>query len=251
MKEYICGRNPVYETLKARRRHIARVLVAAGTDEKGRLGEILQVAAERKLPIARVQRPQLDTLGEGHQGVALEVGGYPYASVKDILAFARKRETPLFLLVLDMIQNPQNLGTLLRSAEAVGAHGVVIPLARAAEVTPAVVHASAGASEHLLIAQANLAQVLEQVKEEAEAWVVGLEGGPGSQPYDKVRLDGALALVVGNEGEGMRPLVRKSCDLLVSLPMAGQVESLNAAVAGSIMLYKALEARARKAAEAG
>jgi 23S rRNA (guanosine2251-2'-O)-methyltransferase len=250
MKELIVGRNPVYETLRARRRHIERVLVAAGTDEKGRLGEILQTAQSYKLPIVRVQRPQLDNLGEGHQGVALEVGAYPYASVRDILAFARKRGTPLFLLILDMIQNPQNLGTLLRTAEAVGVHGVVMPLARAAGVTPAVVHASVGASEHLLIAQANLAQVLEQIKGEADAWVVGLEGGPGSQPYDAVRLDGPLALVVGNEGEGMRQLVRKSCDLLVALPMLGQVESLNAAVAGSIVLYKALEMRARKAAAA-
>jgi 23S rRNA (guanosine2251-2'-O)-methyltransferase len=227
----------------ARRRHITRILVATGAEEKGRLADSLQMAIERKLPILRVRREQLDALGEGHQGVALEVGGYPYASVKDILAFARKREEALFLLVLDMIQNPQNLGTLLRTAEAVGVHGVVIPLARAAEVTPAVVHASAGASEHLLIAQANLAQALEQVKQDAQAWVVGLEGGPDSQPYDQVRLDGALAVVVGNEGEGMRQLVRKSCDNLARIPMQGQIESLNAAVAGSIILYRALAAR--------
>lgn len=243
MKEWITGRNPVYETLMARRRHIARLMVFGGAEEKGRLSDILQIAAERKLPVLRAQRAQMDTLGEGHQGVALEVGGYPYASVKDILAFARKHEEALFLLVLDMIQNPQNLGTLLRSAEAVGVHGVVIPLARAAEVTPAVVHASAGASEHLLIAQANLAQALEQVKQDADAWVVGLEGGADSQPYDQVRLDGALAVVVGNEGEGMRQLVRKSCDNLVRLPMQGQIESLNAAVAGSIILYRAFAAR--------
>ena len=243
MKELIIGRNPVFETLRARRRHMSRLLVATGAEEKGRLSECIQIAAERKLPIVRVQRAQLDVLGEGHQGVALEVGGYPYAGMKDILAYVRKREEPLFLLVLDMIQNPQNLGTLLRTAEAAGVHGVVIPLARAAEVSPAVVHASAGASEHLLIAQANLAQALEQVKEEANAWVVGLDGGKDSQPYEQVRLEGALALVVGNEGEGMRPLVRKSCDILASLPMKGNVESLNAAVAGSIVLYRAMALR--------
>ena len=246
MKEFILGRNPVFETLRARRRHIARLLVAGGAEEKGRLADSIQIAIERKLPVLRVQRAQLDELGEGHQGVALEVGSYPYASVKDILAFVRKREEPLFLLALDMIQNPQNLGTLLRTAEAAGVHGVVIPLARAAEVSPAVVHASAGASEHLLIAQANLAQALEQVKEEANAWVVGLDGGKDSQPYDQVRLEGALALVVGNEGEGMRPLVRKSCDILASLPMKGNVESLNAAVAGSIVLYRAMALRKGK-----
>jgi 23S rRNA (guanosine2251-2'-O)-methyltransferase len=243
MKEWILGRNPVYEVLRARRRHIYRIQVAGGAEEKGRLLEILNLAAAMKLPVLKAQRQQMDLLGEGHQGVALEVGGYPYATFKDILAYARKHQEPLFMLALDMIQNPQNLGTLLRSAEAVGVHGVVIPLARAAEVTPAVVHASAGASEHLLVAQANLAQALEEVKKEAEAWVVGLEGGPGSKPYNQVRLDGALAVVVGNEGEGMRPLVRKTCDVLVSLPMQGAVESLNAAVAGSIVLYQALAAR--------
>jgi 23S rRNA (guanosine2251-2'-O)-methyltransferase len=243
MKEWITGRNPVYETLMARRRHIDRLMVAGGAEEKGRLADILQIAAERKLPVLKAKREQLDTLGEGHQGVGLEVGGYPYASVKDILAYTRKRQEPLFLLALDMIQNPQNLGTLLRSAEAAGVHGVVIPLARAAEVTPAVVHASAGASEHLLIAQANLVQAIVQAKEDAEAWVIGLEGGVGSQPYDQVRLDGPLVVVVGNEGEGMRQLVRKSCDILARLPMVGQVESLNAAVAGSIILYRALAAR--------
>ena len=243
MKEWIIGRNPVYEVLRARRRHIDRLMVAGGVEEKGRLVEILHLAASYKLPVLRVHRPQLDELGEGHQGVAIEVGAYPYAGFKDILAFARKREQPLFLLALDMIQNPQNLGTLLRSAEGTGVHGVIIPLAHAAGVTPAVVHASAGASEHLLIAQTNLAQALELVKKEAEAWVVGLEGGSGSQPYNQVRLDGPLAVVVGNEGEGMRQLVRRACDVLVSLPMQGRVESLNAAVAGSIVLYQALAAR--------
>jgi 23S rRNA (guanosine2251-2'-O)-methyltransferase len=130
----------------------------------------------------------------------------------------------------------------LRTAEAVGVHGVLIPLRRAAEVTPAVVSASAGASEHMLVAQINLAQAINELKE-AGAWVVGLEGSPQAQPVEQVRLDGALALVVGSEGEGMRDLVRKSCDVLVRLPMQGRVESLNAAVAGSVVLYLALQAR--------
>lgn len=243
MSEWITGRNPVYEVLRARRRDVFRLLVAQGAEEKGRLAEILRMAADRRVGMTRVARAALDKLGEGHQGVALETGGYPRAALADILAEARKRQQPLFVLVLDMIQNPQNLGTLLRTAEAVGVHGVVIPLARAAEVTPAVVHASAGASEHLLVAQANLALALEEMKKQAEAWVVGLEGGPGAQPYERVRLDGAMALVVGNEGEGMRPLVRRHCDVLAALPMEGKIESLNAAVAGSILLYRALEAR--------
>lgn len=245
MKEWITGRNPVYEVLRAQRRDLFRLQVAQGAEERGRLQEILRMADERGLPVTRVERQTLDRLGEGHQGVALEAGEYPYAGVQDILALARERGEALFVLVLDMIQNPQNLGTLLRSAEAVGVHGVVIPLARAAGVTSAVVHASVGASEHLLVAQANLALALAEMKEEADAWVIGLESGPKAQPYDRVRLDGALALVVGNEGEGMRQLVRKHCDVLASLPMEGKIESLNAAVAGSILLYRALEARKR------
>jgi 23S rRNA (guanosine2251-2'-O)-methyltransferase len=128
---------------------------------------------------------------------------------------------------------------------AVPSEGVCMPLARAAGVTPAVVTASAGASEHLLVAQANLAQAIERVKA-AGAWVVGLEGSPEAQPPERIRLDDPLALVVGSAGEGMRPLVRKSCDLLLALPMKGRIESLNAAVAGSVVLYLALQARRAK-----
>jgi len=242
MKEWITGRNPVYEVLQARRRHVFRLWVARGVEEKGRLRDILRLGAQRKLAIESVDRRQLDPLGENHQGVALETSAYPYSALVDILDLAEKRQQPPFVLVLDVIQNPQNLGTLLRTAEAVGVHGVLIPLRRAAEVTPAVVSASAGASEHLLVAQINLAQAINELKE-AGAWVVGLEGSPQAQPVEQVRLDGALALVVGSEGEGMRDLVRKSCDVLVRLPMQGRVESLNAAVAGSVVLYLALQAR--------
>lgn len=245
MKEWITGRNPVYEVLRARRRDVFRLWLATGVEEKGRIAEILKLAAGRKLKVERVSRGQIDGLGEAGeqaQGVAVEASAYPYAALADILEQARKRGEPLFVLVLDMIQNPQNLGTLLRTAEVVGVHGVIMPLARAAGVTPAVVHASVGASEHLLVAQANLAQSIAELKK-AGAWVIGLEGGEEAQLAHTVRLDGPLALVVGNEGEGMRLLVRKNCDVLMRLPMRGQIESLNAAVAGSVALYLALEAR--------
>ncbi len=245
MKEWITGRNPVYEVITARRRDLFRLQVARGAEEKGRLAQILRLAEERRVPIERVGRERLDSLGENHQGLALEVSGYPYSDLSEILARAEQRAEPLFVLVLDTLQNPQNLGTLLRTAEAVGVHGVLMPLRRAASVTPAVVHASAGASEHLLVAALNLAQGLEALKK-AGAWVVGLEGGPQAQAVERVRLDGPLALVVGSEGEGMRDLVRRSCDLLVRLPMVGKIESLNAAVAGSVVLYLAHQARAAK-----
>jgi 23S rRNA (guanosine2251-2'-O)-methyltransferase len=242
MREYIYCRNPVYETLCAKRRDVLLLLIAEGVQEKGRLIEILELASGRNIPIQRVPRTRLDKLSDSHQGVALEVSGYPYMGMDDILDNATQRGEPLFVLLLDTLQNPQNLGTLLRTAEAVGMHGVVIPTHRAAEITPAVVSASAGASEHMLVVQANLAQAIVQLKE-AGAWVVGLDESSESQPPSEVRLDGALAVVVGSEGEGLRPLVRQSCDFLLRLPMQGQVESLNAAVAGSVALYLAYLAR--------
>jgi 23S rRNA (guanosine2251-2'-O)-methyltransferase len=243
-KEWISGRNPVYEVLQARRRHIFRLLVAQGVEEKGRISDIIRMAAKINIPIERVPRQRLDSMGENPQGVALQTNEYPYSTLPDILKQAQKRQEPLFVLLLDVLQDPQNLGTLLRTAEVVGIHGVVIPANRAAGVTPAVVHASSGASEHVLVAQGNLAQAIAAIKD-AGGWVIGLEGSPDAQPVHKVRLDGPLALVVGSEGSGLRALTRKSCDVLISLPMRGKIESLNAAVAGSIALYLALDARQR------
>lgn len=242
MREWIVGRNPVYEVLRAGRRHPFRLQVAQGAQEKGRLAEILQACADRKVPLERVPRQRLEALGAGHQGVALESSGYPYSALEDILGVAARRAEPPFVLILDALQDPQNLGTLLRTAEVAGVHGVLLPLRHTVTVTPSVVHASSGASEHLLIAQSNLAQAIGILKAEG-LWVIGLEGGLLGQPPQQVNLDGPLALVVGSEGQGMRPLVRDACDLLMRLPMRGTIESLNAAVAGSVALYLAWQAR--------
>jgi len=244
MKEIIYSRNAVYETLRAKRRQPFLLEIAEGVKEKGRLSEIIELAKERKIPIKRVPRGRLERLKANHQGVALEVSGYPYADETDIFELAEKRKEPLFVLLLDALNDPQNFGTLLRTAEVVGVHGVVIPLARTVGVTPAVVNASSGASEHLLIAQANLHQTIGALKN-AGAWIIGLEGGGQAQGPDEVRLDGAIGLVVGSEGEGMRPLTAKSCDILMKLPMQGQIESLNAAVAGSVALYLTYLARTK------
>jgi 23S rRNA (guanosine2251-2'-O)-methyltransferase len=242
MKEWIYGRNAVYETMRARRRQFLRLRLAQGIEEKGHLADILRMASALKLPIERVPRSSLDTLGNGHQGIALESSDYPYSALVDILALATRRGEAPFILILDVLQDPQNLGTLLRTAEAVGIHGVLLPFRHTATVTPAVVNSSSGATEHLLIVQANLAQAIQQLKEE-NIWVIGLEAGLEAQPLNKVRLDGPLALVIGGEGSGMRTLVRHSCDGLMRLPMRGKVESLNAAVAGSVALYFAWQAR--------
>jgi 23S rRNA (guanosine2251-2'-O)-methyltransferase len=243
MKEFIYSRNAVYETLRAQRREIFRIQVAEGAQEKGRLAEIIKSANQQGVSLERVPRARLDRIHENHQGVVAEVNGYPYSDVTEILDAARAREEQPFLLLLDSLNDPQNFGTLLRTAEVVGVHGVVIPLAHTVEVTPAVVNASSGASEHLLVARANLAQAIDALKEE-NVWVVGLDQ-EGQTIGEKTQrhLRGAVGLVVGSEGEGIRQLTRTKCDIILQLPMRGQIESLNAAVAGSVALYLAFMAR--------
>jgi 23S rRNA (guanosine2251-2'-O)-methyltransferase len=246
LKEWITGRNPVYEALRAKRRQAFRLLVAKGIKPEGQLPQILQIAQARRLPIEEVPRAQLDALANHHQGVALEASSYPYAALEDLLINSQRQPEPPFFLLLDALQDPQNLGSLLRTAEAMGVHGVVLPSRQAAQITPAVVHASSGASEHLLIAQYNLAQAIERMKQ-LDIWIYGLDQAPSSKTPVELRFDVGLALVVGNEGTGMRQLVRQSCDELLRLPMVGKIESLNAAVAGSIALYLVRQARLQRA----
>jgi 23S rRNA (guanosine2251-2'-O)-methyltransferase len=243
VREILYGRQPVRECLRARRRHIHHLVLSEGVSEKGLIAEILDLADGLKLPLKRAPRPQLDRIAKVNQGVALEVAGYPYVEIADILKRARKLAEQPFVLALDHLQDPHNLGALLRTAEVVGAHGAIIPHRRAVEITPAVVSASAGASEHLRVAQVtNLARTLEALKADG-LWVIGLESHPDAQPYHQVDLDLPLVLVVGAEDQGLSRLVSKTCDFRLRLPMCGQIESLNASVAGGIMLYTALAAR--------
>lgn len=240
MKEFIYSRNAVYETLRARRRQVFEIQIAEGVQEKGRIEQIAGLAREQKVKVTRVPRGRLDKVHANHQGVAAEVGGYPYSDVIEILERAAG-ELP-FVLILDSLQDPQNFGTLLRTGEVVGVHGVIIPLARTVEVTPAVVNASSGASEHLLIAQSNLSQAMDALRE-ADVWLVGLDQHGMQAEAGSRHLRGAVGLVVGSEGEGLHELTRKKCDILLKLPMRGEIESLNAAVAGSVALYLAYLAR--------
>ena len=243
MKEFIYSRNAVYETLRAKRRDVFQIELADNVQIKGRLAEIMSLASQRKIPVVKVKRPQLDRIHENHQGIVVEVGGYPYVDLLDILENARKKNEPPFVLLLDSLNDPQNFGTLIRTAEAVGVHGIVIPLAHTVEVTPAVVNASSGAGEHMHITRANLAQAIDTLKQE-NVWVVGLDqNGETVGAKTQRHLTGATALVVGSEGEGIRQLTRAKCDIILQLPMRGQVESLNAAVAGSVALYLAYLAR--------
>ncbi len=242
MREWITGRNPVYEVLRARRRHVFRLVLARGIKMEGQLPEVLRLATLRGLTAEEAPRDKLDALSSHHQGVALEASAYPYAALEDLIQNAKNQSEPPFFLLLDLIQDPQNLGTLLRTAEVVGVHGVIMPTAQSAQITPTVVHASSGATEHLLVAQYNLAQAIEKLKA-LNIWVYGLDEAPRSKTPSQLRMDGGLALVVGNEGAGLRDLVRKNCDELLRLPMRGKIESLNAAAAGSIALYLARQAR--------
>jgi len=247
MKEWIYGRNPVYECLRASRRHFFNLAVAENARVQGRLQEIIGLANKKTLKISFVPEKQLDRIDDHHQRVALEASGYPYVRVEEIFDLADGRKEPLFMLMLDQIQDPQNFGTLIRSAEVFGLHGILIPTHRTAGITPAVVNVSSGASEHLFIARGNVARTAEMVKER-EGWVFGLDMNSDSLPLDKVDLTGNLSLVVGGEGSGLRRLVEEKCDQLVHIPMAGKLDSLNAAVAGSIALYAASMQRRKKSA---
>ncbi len=243
MSEILYGRNAVRECLRGRRRHIHKLMMADKVETAAIIEEILALAGQAKIPMQSVPRKRLDKLARGHQGVALQVGRYPTVAVEDILARAAKLNELPFIIVLDHLKDPHNLGAILRSAEAVGVHGLIIPKRRSAGLSPAVVNASAGATEHMLAAEVpNLVQVLKKLKQR-DIWLAGVENTPASIPYHQADLAGAIALVIGSEGKGIRRLVRETCDFLIKLPMRGQVESLNASVAGGLILYEVWRTR--------
>lgn len=244
MSEWITGRNPVYEVLRAKRRQINHLWVAQGVKEQGHMGDIIRLARSQQKTIKYVKRYLLDEIDPHHQAVAINVGGYPYSDLDKIINYAQSRDEEVFILLLDQLQDPQNLGTLIRSAEAFGVHGIILPPARSASITPAVVNASSGAAELLRIAQYNIAQAMDRLKD-AGGWMIGLEDSPEAQKPTQINLKGGIGLVVGSEGRGLRRLVRDKCDLLMRLPMVGRIDSLNAAVAGSIALYLTHQVRAK------
>jgi len=239
MREILYGRNAAREALRAGRRKIYKLILARGAKETGIVADIATLASKSGVAIQRVERQQLDRIGDvNHQGVAAEAAPYPYVELEEILAEADQRQEMPLLLMLDCLQDPQNFGALLRTAEIIGVHGVVIPKRRAVGITPAVVNSSAGATEHLLVARmTNLVRTMKELKAQ-ELWIVGLEDVPQAQPYYQSDLKMPLTLVVGSEGRGMGRLVRETCDILIRLPMRGKISSLNAAVAGSIALYE-------------
>jgi 23S rRNA (guanosine2251-2'-O)-methyltransferase len=243
MSEFLYGRNAARECLRARRRHVYKVLMADNLQASAIIGEILGLARQFEIPIQRAPRKTLDRQSASHQGVALEVGRYPTVTVGEILNRAEQKTELPFIVVADHIEDPHNLGAILRTAEIVGVHGVIIPKQRAVGITPAVVNASAGAAEHILVAEVpNLVQALKQLKQQ-DIWVAGVENDASAGLYTQANLGGAIAIVMGSESKGMSRLVKETCDFLVKLPMRGQVESLNASVAGGVVLYEVWRAR--------
>jgi 23S rRNA (guanosine2251-2'-O)-methyltransferase len=234
--DLLYGRNSVTETLGAGRRRVHRLLVAEGAHGLERL---VSEARSRHIPVEFRDRSQLDQrVGAHHQGVLAEADPFKYAPLSELFG----SDAPL-LLALDSLQDPQNFGTLLRTAQAVGVAGVIVPEHRAVGVTPAVSNASAGAVEHLRVARVtNLARSLREAKTRG-MWVYGLSVS-GSEPYWSVDLRGPSVLVIGSEGAGLGRLVSETCDALLRIPMApGSVQSLNASVAGSLALYEAFRQR--------
>ena len=248
MSEQLYGRNAVREAIRAGRRTMHRLVISNGVQETGVIAEIVKMAELAGMTIQRVERQLRDKQlrDANHQGVMLDTGEYPYVELDECLALATERGEPPLLLLLDHLQDPQNIGTLLRTAEVVGVHGVALPGRRAAEITPAVVNASSGATEHLkIVLVTNLSQTIATLQKQG-VWVVGLEDDEQAQDLDSADLNLPLALVVGAEGPGLARLVRERCDFLVRLPMAGQIASLNASVAGSIALYNAWRQRGKQ-----
>lgn len=242
--ETITRRNSVLETLRAGRRKFHKLTLQQGLSKKQ--GKPIRAAAAAVgVHVEEAPKAALSQLaGSGdHQGVVLQAGPYPYAELEDILALAAEREEPPLILIMDLIQGLYNVGTLLRTAEIVGVHGVIIQERRAPDITPQVVQHAQGATEHLRIAKVtNLVQTLDRLKA-ADVWVAGLDFGADAHLLGEIDLNRPLALVVGHEGEGIRRLVRDGCDFILKLPQRGHVQSLNAAVAGSVALYAALAAR--------
>lgn len=245
--EILYGRHAVHEALRAQRRKLYTLNLAAGAKQTGLVADIVQLARQANCRVQQVDKQQFErALADvNHQGVALEVSTYPYVTLEQALAQAGQRGEAPLLLLLDHLEDPQNVGALLRTAEAMGVHGIVLPERRSAAITPAVCNASSGAVEHLFIVQVtNIARTQEELKRR-NVWIVGLDDRPEARELLRSDLSGPLALVVGAEGGGLSRLVREQCDWLVRIPMAGQVGSLNAAVAGSVALVAARAARSK------
>ncbi len=245
--EWLYGKRPVLEVLRAGKRLMHEVLMQQTRDFSDEQQEIIYLAKQHMLTVKSVRREELDALTDRghHQGVAIRTGGFPYCGIEDVLHMVRNREDAL-VLILDHLEDPQNVGSLLRSAEAAGVDAVIIPEDRAVGITPAAVRASAGASEHLAVAKVvNVVRAMQQLQKE-NMWLTGLDMTSDSKLVTELDFKGRCGIVVGAEGSGLTRLARETCDFIGRLPMLGKTESLNAGVAGGIVLFEVVRQQSRK-----
>lgn len=241
MEDIIYGRNPILEAVNAGH-EINKLLVLEGSKDKN-LQKVINVAREHKILIQFAERKLMDKIadGENHQGVIAYVSPYRYYELEELLQFAKDKNEDPMLIICDEITDPHNLGSIIRTANAVGAHGVIIPKRRSAAINQTVVKTSCGAVEYVPIARVtNITQTIKQLQA-LGVWIAGTD--MDAPLYYDANLTGSIAIVIGNEGEGIGRLVKESCDLMISLPMRGEVSSLNAAVAGSIVMYEVVRQR--------
>ena len=246
MSRFVYGLNPVLEALRAHPQDVLRVLLERGRDGRPSHGgeRVKEAASAAGVRVDEASHGELARRSGGgvHQGVGAELAGFRYAELPDLLEAARASGRPAFLLVLDGVTDPQNLGALARSAHALGAHGLVLPKDRAAGVTPAAFKAAAGALEHCPVARVtNLVRALDDLKN-SQIWTVAL-AADGERDLSQIDLTSGIALVLGSEGKGVRPLVRKTCDHVARIPMSGKVGSLNVSAAGAIAMYEVARQR--------
>lgn len=244
MADMITGRNAVLEALKSDR-EIEKLIVAKGAE--GSIRKITGMAKDKKIPIQYREKAALDRIAgrNSHQGVIAQVSEYTYCTLDDILRRAEERGEDPFIMILDGLEDPHNLGAVMRTAECCGAHGIVIPKRRSAGITETVAKASAGAVEYMLCARvSNIGQAIDQLKERG-MWVAACD--MGGKAYTEQDLTGGLAVVIGSEGTGISRLVREKCDFVVSIPMKGKITSLNASNAAAILMYEVVRQRERQA----
>lgn len=239
------GRNAVIEAIK-NEKTIERLFVANGQKE-GSINVILAMAKEKKITVKYVDRKKLDQMSQtkSHQGVIAETTPYKYYEVEDILEYAKSKNEDPFIIVLDEIEDPHNFGSIIRTAEVCGVHGVIIPKRRNVGVTAVVYKSSAGAAEHMRIAKVNNINAAIDKLKENNIWIYGAEMEGKDYCFD-ANLTGAAALVIGSEGHGMGKLTKEKCDVLVKIPMVGKITSLNASVAGGIIMYEILKQRIKR-----
>lgn len=238
------GRNAVLELLRSERA-VDKVFLASG--QGGRMQDIFALAKARGIPVQECDRRKLDAMSvtHAHQGVMAQAAAHEYATLDELFAAAERAGEPPLFVVCDGVEDPHNLGAIIRSAESAGAHGVIIPKRRAAGLTAVAARASAGALEHIAVHKAaNLAVLLDALKA-CGVWIFGAEAD-GTVPLYEADFAGAAALVIGSEGAGLSRLVREKCDFIVSIPMRGKVNSLNASNAAAVLLYEAVRRRLQK-----